>query len=371
MSSIGGRVQERIASVLPAARQRDVAEQIGMTPDAFSRALNDKRSFSSIELALLADLLGADLHWLITGNADPHGVRIAARHEFDHLTGEHSVPGREQDDEELANVALAYRQAYPDAGRPSASLPTSAAALRAALGDGYVRGFADRVEDRLDVDVVRIAGLTTDYSFTIGGRHVILLAARANWFRSNWSVAHELAHLALRHHDIEDAKGGQEAAANAFAAELLLPRAVLSAVDWQAIGASDLAEFVWDAGVSCEALVTRLNSLQLPVSGRVRKLLDCSTQRLLRDHLAGVAGQAATGGQFALPIDLIAERMNASAVRRFPLSLQAAHVQRIALGEISPGTLAWMLDTAEDDLVVERPAPVHESVDSLASALGL
>jgi Zn-dependent peptidase ImmA (M78 family) len=371
MSSIGRRVHERIAAALPTTRQRDIAEQIGMTPDAFSRALNDKRAFSSIELVLLAELLDADLHWLITGKADPHGLRIAARHEFDHVTGERSVPGREQDDQELANVALAYRQAYPDAEHPSATLPTSAAALRGALGDDFVRWIADRVEERLDVDVVRIAGLTTDYSFTIGGRQVILLAARANWFRSNWSVAHELAHLALRHHDVEDAEGGQEAAANAFAAELLLPRSVLGSVDWQAISPPELARFVWDAGVSCEALVTRLSSLQLPVSPRVRKLLDGSTQRLLREHLSDVAGRVATRGQFALPIDLITERMNASAMRRFPLSLQAAHVRRIALGEISPGTLAWMLDTAEEDLVVDRPTPAHESVDSLASALGL
>jgi Zn-dependent peptidase ImmA (M78 family)/transcriptional regulator with XRE-family HTH domain len=371
MSSIGGRVHERIASALPTTRQRDIAEQIGMTPDAFSRALNDKRSFSSIELALLADLLDADLHWLITGKADPHGVRIAARHEFNHGTGEHSVPGREEDDEELANVALAYRQAYPHAAHSSAALPTSPAALREALGDDFVRWIADRVEERLDVDVVRIAGLTTDYSFTIGGRHVILLAARANWFRSNWSVAHELAHLALRHHDVENAKGGQEAAANAFAAELLLPKVALGAVNWQAISRSELAQFVWDTGVSCEALLTRLTSLQLPVSPRLRQLLDLPTQRLLREHLSEISRRGAAGGRFARPIDLITERMNASAARRFPLSLQAAHVQRIALGEISPGTLAWMLDTAEDDLMVDRPTPAHESIDSLASALGL
>jgi hypothetical protein len=180
-----------------------------------------------------------------------------------------------------------------------------------------------------------------------------------------------LAHLALRHHDVEDAEGGREAAANAFAAELLLPRSVLGSVDWRASSPPELAQFVWDAGVSCEALATRLTSLQLRVSPRVRKLLDGSTQRLLREHLSEVAGPAVTGGQFALPIDLITERMNASAMRRFPLSLQAAHVRRIALGEISPGTLAWMLDTAEEDLVVDRPTPVHESVDSLASALGL
>jgi Zn-dependent peptidase ImmA (M78 family) len=370
MSTIGDRVQECIGQSLPAARHRDIAAHVGMTPDAFSRALNDKRAFSSVELAQLADLLDADIHWLITGKADPHRVRIAARHEFDHSTGERSVPGPEQDERQLANVALAYRQAYPDADRPSAALPTSVDGVRTLLGDDFVRDFADRAEERLDVDVVRIAGLTTDYSFTVGGRYVILLAARANWFRSNWSVAHELAHLALRHHDLENAENEQEAAANAFAAELLLPSAVLRSVDWLALGPADLARFVWEAGVSCEALTRRLNGLQLPISVRVRNLLDAPTQRLLRDHLGDV-GEPTVGSHFAPSIDLITERMNASAVRRFPLSLQSAHVQRIAAGEISPGTLAWMLDTAEEDLVVDRPAPMHESADSLESALGL
>ncbi|WP_432946776.1 ImmA/IrrE family metallo-endopeptidase [Kribbella sp. CA-253562] len=371
MSSIGSRVHQSIELALPTARHRDIADQVGMTPDAFSRALNDKRAFSSVELALLADVLDADLHWLITGEPDPHRVRIAARHEFDHATGERKVPGREQDDQELANVALAYRQAYPGAERPSAPLPASVDALRAALGDDFVREFADRAEERLDVDVVRLAGLTTDYSFTVGGRHVVLLAARANWFRSNWSLAHELAHLALRHHDVEDEHGGQEAAANAFAAELLLPEAVLADIDWRAIGPAELAQFIWDAGVSCEALVRRLDAVRLPTSPAVRRLLDGPTQRLLRQHLGEVGEPAADRGPFAQPIDPITQRMNAAAVRRFPLSLQHAHAKRIARGEITTGTLAWMLDTAEEDLVVDRPAVEHESADGLASALGL
>ncbi|MGC4944018.1 ImmA/IrrE family metallo-endopeptidase [Kribbella sp. DT2] len=371
MSTIGDRVHRTIEQTLPTARQRDIAEEIGMTPDAFSRALNDKRAFSSVELALLADLLDTDLHWLITGQADPNRIRIAARHEFDHATGERRVPGREYDDTELGNVALAYRQAYPNAEHPSAKLRSSVEDLRAALGADFARDFADRVEQRLDVDVVRLAGLTTDYSFTIGGRQVILLAARANWFRSNWSLAHELAHLALRHHDVDDADGSQEAAANAFAAELLLPKAALRGVDWESISPARLAQFVWNAGVSCDALVRRLGSLQISLSAKARQLLDGPTQRLLRQHLGEVGGQAARSGPFALSVDPITERMNASAVRRFPLSLQDAHAQRIALGEIAPGTLAWMLDSAEEDLVVDRPSVVHQSVDDLASALGL
>jgi IrrE N-terminal-like domain len=76
------------------------------------------------------------------------------------------------------------------------------------------------------VDVIRVAELSTAYSFTVGGRPVIAVPATASWFRENWDLAHELGHLAERH-DAEGISGPEadrrEAAANAFAADLLLP----------------------------------------------------------------------------------------------------------------------------------------------------
>lgn len=74
-------VGERIRSLLPLGMsQKRLAEKAGMTPDALSRALNGQRGFSSGELALIADHLGADVYWLITGRDDPRRVEIAARH---------------------------------------------------------------------------------------------------------------------------------------------------------------------------------------------------------------------------------------------------------------------------------------------------
>ena len=67
MATIGDRALQRLEELSPPPKHRDVAESIGMTADAFSRALNGKRQFSSIELARLADRIDADLHWLITG----------------------------------------------------------------------------------------------------------------------------------------------------------------------------------------------------------------------------------------------------------------------------------------------------------------
>jgi transcriptional regulator with XRE-family HTH domain len=54
MSSIGNRVLQRLEQLSPRPLHRDLAERTGMTPDAFSRALNGKRQFASIELARLS-----------------------------------------------------------------------------------------------------------------------------------------------------------------------------------------------------------------------------------------------------------------------------------------------------------------------------
>nr|WP_106535628.1 ImmA/IrrE family metallo-endopeptidase [Haloactinopolyspora alba] len=344
-----------------------------MPADALSRALNGQRGFASIELAKIAEILDVDLHWLITGQESPQRVRVAARHEFDHYSGIRGVPGFEQDEDVLSAVAHAYRQAYPDADHPSKALPGTVEGVREVLADGFVREFADRLEAALDVDVVRVPGLSTDYSVTIGGRHVIVLAAHANWFRSNFSLAHELGHLALGHHDLDNPRGNdaREGAANRFAADLLMLQSDLSGTDWETIGPRDLALFVWESGVSTGALLTRLDALRIPVGEETRGLLSGSTQRLLRRHGGDLGEKPVKRGPFTMLFDPITERMNAAAARRFPLSLQEAHGKRIANGEITPGTLAWMLDTDLDDVVIDRPERSRPSADELADMLGL
>lgn len=366
------QIGDRVRRSIPAGMtQRSLAEQVGMPPDALSRALNGERAFTSIELANVADVLNVDLHWLITGVADPLLLRVAARHEYDRESGRHSLPGREQDETIRDAVALAYRQAYPSGERPSKPLPSAVDSIRSALGEGFVRRFADTAEAVFGIDVIRVPDLTTDYSLSIGGRYVILLAANANWFRSNWSLAHELGHLALGHHAAtEDPDPSHEAAASRFAAELLMPESAVRGEDWQTISARDLAQFVWSAGVSGEALRNRLDSLHLPMSQDVRRRLSEPTQRLLRQWGGDLDEARGETGLFVSLHDPITERMTDAAARRFPVSLVAAHVERVANGEIAPGTLAWMLGTDVAELAIDRPQPELMSEDELATALG-
>jgi transcriptional regulator with XRE-family HTH domain len=362
VSSIGGRVLQRLEQLSPRQRHRDIAERIGMTPDSFSRALNGKRQFASIELARLAEQIGADLHWLITGQPDPNRLSVAARHDYDHSSGQRTVPGRAGDEPILADIALAYRQAYPEPGK-GPDWPGSPTSAREALGPDFVRPFADRLEKNLGIDVVRVAELSTAYSFTVGGRPVIAVPATGNWFRENWDIAHELGHLVMGHHDDGLAQSDadqHEAAANAFAAEFLLPAADLKSVEWDSVGDEDLAVLVWSWGVSTDALCRRLCAVLGYAPEGVARWAAHPTQRLLRRHL-----------KIGSELDEITTRMDAASQRRFPLSLQEAHLERIASGVVSTDTLAWMLGIDAAALEVDSPDVPEVDVDDLASALGL
>lgn len=333
-----------------------------MTADAFSRALNGQRGFAAIELARLADVLGADVHYLITGEPDPQRLLVAARHDYDPDSGRRDVPGAEADTQALADVALAYWQAEP-AGLSVSTVPSSAAEARHSLGAGFVRPFLDRLE-ACGIDVVRLPGLSTSYCFTVAGRAVIVVPATGNWFWENWGLAHELGHLLLRHADPglpPEVRDRHEAAANAFAAELLLPADDVRALNWAGITAADLAARVWDLGVSTGALATRLRHLGVPVSSVVNEWAGQPTQRLLRRHW-----------QPTEPGDPITRRMDAAATRRFPLALQDAHLSLIANGVLPKAMLAWMLGVDADSLEVDEPAPPRPlPTAELAAALGI
>ncbi len=366
MVGVVREIGERVAAFLrerrPTMTQKELAESIGMTPDALSRSLSGERKFSAGELGEIADLLGADVHWLITGEPDPCRVVLAARHDYDHATGARDVPGREDDARVLEDVELAYRQAYRAEPGAMPRLPRRVEAVREVLGEGFVRPFVERLEDRLGVDVVRLAEISTGWSFSIAGRSVIVLPATGNWFRENWSLAHELAHLSLGHHaqaDGESVSSRNEAAANSFAADLLLPANTVKAVDWPHVTVDRLASLVWEWGVSTDALSRRLASLRIPLPEVVAAWAVQPTQRLLWRHWNG-------------PPEQITRRMDDAATRHFPVALQARHLKQIENGALGKATLAWMLGVHREDLEVDEPAiDDGVSTDELIDALGI
>lgn len=318
-----------------------------MAHDALSRAINGQRHFSALEIAQLAERLGVDTHWLITGEQDPFQVRLAARHTW----GRSSADEDERDAEIVARVVEAYRAAYAAEGavpRPTGALPADPGRLRELLPNADIRGLSEQVEGALGIDIVRDPGLSTDYSFRIGSHAVILLKSTRYWFRANWSIAHELGHLALGHHVHERTTPAEEAPADAFAGDFLLPEAQLRAVDWQTITRGELARWVWAAGVSTTALSRRLGDLSLGMSQQVREALDKSTPKLMRAHVELLRAGQAYG-------DPIWERENRTTGRQFPQHLVTTLTNRVEVGEADPYLLAWVREVPVDDLSWPEP----------------
>lgn len=152
--------------------------------------------------------------------------------------------------------------------------------FREALGEGFVRDFSARLE-QVGVDVVHIPCLSTAYSFAVGGRPVVVVQTTGNWFCTNWSIAHEVGNLALGHQVATPGTDGTEEIerqANAFAADLLLPRETMSRINWADPDLSRVGKFLWETGVSTKAVRSRLGFLGLPVSAELIAELDFTTQ---------------------------------------------------------------------------------------------
>ncbi|EWS81338.1 hypothetical protein BF93_17415 [Brachybacterium phenoliresistens] len=356
MTTIGSRVRSAMQGA--GMQQKQLAERVGMTPDALSRALNGQRGFAALELADIASVLRVDVHFLITGEPDPHRLVLSARHSYDQETRSRSVDGLDGDRAILEDIRLAYAQAGPPP--PGVALPSDVEQMRRLLHPAFVRKFIDHLAE-LDVDVVRIDGVSTAYSFTVEGRPVIVLPESGNWFYENWSLAHELGHLVLGHEGViagSEAYDAKERAANAFAAELLLPETVMRAQAWPGMDLAAVAELVWTWGVSTDALRRRLNALALAPCAEVADALAGTTQKLLRRHWTG----ARIG-------DPISGRMREAGERRFPDWLQEAHLERIADGAVGKGTLAWMLGVPSESLEVDEPGRGAELSDDALDAL--
>ncbi|NQW87659.1 MULTISPECIES: ImmA/IrrE family metallo-endopeptidase [unclassified Frigoribacterium] len=375
MDTIGNRIRALMAASEPTLTQRELAQSVGMTPDALSRSLSNARGFGIRELVEIATQLRTSVHWLATGEPDPFEVRVAARHTFDHETMTHDSPDWQQARPTIANVALLYEQVAGMAASSSAqgphSTPSSPAQARSALtlssGPNFVRGLAPAIENTFGIDVIRVEGAGNGYSLAVGQRHVVVIGNTSNWFFQNWSLAHELGHIAqstLAPIDVVDPHATQhEHAANAFAAELLMPSAVMQGTDWNNVPVAHVAGLLWDLGVSTSSLRTRLKSLGL-LRPELDRLLSAPTQRFLRAH-AQILRQGAH--------DEITERMQEASTRRFPTHLVTAHRQGVEAGMLRAASLAWMLGDGEDEVARELAPPPAEagSLDDLAHLLGV
>jgi Zn-dependent peptidase ImmA (M78 family)/transcriptional regulator with XRE-family HTH domain len=367
MESIGDRIRGRL-DASEVASQRELASLVGMTPDALSRALRGERGFSIVELQSISSVLAVSMHWIATGTPDPNELRIAARHGYDHAQQARIAVDWRAARAVLEDIAVAYEQVDRDLPvRIGPAVPRAAAQVRRLLversGEGFVRSFADAIEQTFAIDVIRASEISDGYSISIGRRTVVAVSDTSNWFRQNWSLAHELGHVALGTMSSIDAPTNDvdpaERAANAFAAELLLPARMMRGLDWRTITAADVATLLWSTGVSAKALASRLQTLRVDVGALEFELRNPSTQRYLHRHL-DVPGQSTD--------EIVSRRMQDAGSRRFPIDLLTAHRDAIEEGRIHAGMLAWMLDDDAADIEAEL-APGSDSGDDSAADL--
>ena len=156
------------------------------------------------------------------------------------------------------------------------SVQQAAARARCALGEDFVSCFYDRVESALGVEVIVVPLRGDGYSLTLGGHKVIVLAATGHWFRSNFTLAHELGHLLVEGIPPQDGKTVEDVA-NAFAADLLMPVEIIRTIDWAQAKAATVARVIWDlfGGLGATdggAAGTSFSSVQIGLRAQVQHL---------------------------------------------------------------------------------------------------
>jgi len=356
MTAITDRVLEKLQSAEPATSQAQLARSIGMDPSALSRALSGQRGLSGAEIVALAQQLRVSTDWLLLGE-EPFPALIAARHDYN--VGGYSADLSEEANLAVAGVVTAYEQAGDLPEWPaSPAVPGEPANARTMLageyGPGWQRNLADAVERTFGIDVVKLplpghAGVSLKLTNAV----VIVVPVEAIWGRQNFTIAHELWHVA--HGDFtplhEGASSSGEANANAYAAELLMPAEQMRAVDWATVGEKTLAEWIWENGVSLSALRQRLSTLGLPLPP-----YDGTPLSLLRLHVP----------RQNVFHDPVTERRADSSKRRFPVRLLARHEE---LGTHLQ-TLSWMLGAPYDPDSSDEQRPANRASD-LAALFGL
>lgn len=356
-------VIDRVRSVIERVAESQAAfgEMVGISKDKLSKSLSGTRRFTSLELAMIADVGGVTVDWLLTGRA-PVRPAFAAR----------TSVGVAPDVDAVAVLTDRYAAAYEvlalldkQPSAPELPAPPDGASLRgqgtllaswaherlAAQGFQAVppirtSEFVPIVERVFGTDVVisRLPSGLDGLAWQTDHRRLILIGCTERWTRQRFTLAHELGHILAG--DAQQVvvdqnvapgldKDPAEVRANWFAAALLMPHAELRARVSGALDEQSFARLVVDFGVSPSAMAVRLRSLGLiSQSGfeAARKLRSTDCHRL-----AGA-------------LDGYLEHVNSSLAGRLPTRLVSALLSAYYEGETTLRPLANLLDIPVDDL---------------------
>ncbi|MFF5790655.1 helix-turn-helix domain-containing protein [Paeniglutamicibacter sp. NPDC012692] len=327
------RVHDAMHSSPRGLNQSTVARETGMSTDALSRSLNGQRNFSASELARLANVFEVSLGWLITGDPRP-----------DSFVDESKDPlpwRRDQIAETVAFPAGAYREVGLDTGSVPLldpdTTPESAAGLVAEnlgrnLDRPFIHDLPAAIEESYGIGVfVSAEGPDFDArAMRVRGLTYIVVRATGAWYQANLVLARELGELLSGGHLAIGLRSQHpDNWSNDFALALLMPAPRLRSIDWNRQTPRELAEFLWESGVSAKALMRRLDGLGIP-RGPAWVHADEGTLQLL---------------VWQDPDCLSHDRARAYRSPRIPFDLFSAHLKGMREGRVDGTSLAWMLDT--------------------------
>ncbi|MFJ2618675.1 helix-turn-helix domain-containing protein [Glutamicibacter sp. NPDC087344] len=365
----GQRVRARVK--LLGLLQKDVAHQVGMTEDSFSRALSGSRQFSLVEISALSEFLHVSIKWLLTGERDRFEVKLSARHEWN-SEQKQDKPLDWSSASSITNVvANLYGQVEIEAAEKSkVSVPENSpvetarwarsrmsAQQRVLDADGEVLSELIEMTFGIDVLVIDPPKIFDAYSGDSGGNKFIVQSTTGNGWRARFNIIHELGHILhgdLGYPDEPRAVRADEAWANAFAAEWLMPEDEILSFDWREASRADFISFVGNLGVSTKALAVRVQSLNLRPNEEILNVLASSTPALLKEGRSPFWSH---------------ELERHYRAQRFPARLIAAHQAAVAQGKLAPSSLAWMLGVNESEVSTSAPATHSLTAQELAELL--
>lgn len=259
--------------------QVELASQIGLDQAKLSRIESGARKVSAVELAMIADALNVDPGELLRPR-----LRLAARRAAD--TAHDGTPETIRLVERLTRLVseLAIRSCLVLPPPTSWTPPRNGSAFERgrrlaelireeySLGVGPLEDLPALAEDLFGLVVIGrtiegVEGLLCEQ----GTVKVALINSAVNGVRQRFSIAHEIAHAVAgdaRNNTLLDtafdgSTGDIETVANAFAANFLLPRSVLSEALADENNVEAWVRLAYRYGVSPKTLGYQLKTLQL------------------------------------------------------------------------------------------------------------
>lgn len=337
--------------------QRAVAERLGIDETKLTKSLRGVRKFSSLELALIAELGMRSVEWILHGEtprawAFAHRAVLLDREAADSAGRDVVASVAERYDAAIdlgfvpAAVELPAKRKFSRYIDEANSLAAEAYRMLSVRLCGLETSeLMSAVEEAFGVNVI-VAALPYDcdgLSYEDSGFRAIVLASTDRTQRQRYTLAHELGHLLwgdARDVVVEEnidrkSKSHDESRADVFAASFLMPASEIREALGESSAEDAFAELVWAFGVSPVSMAWRLLNLQL---------IDEVTQaRLGRRSSSAVANELGV-------VDDQLRRGQQSALSRPPSRLLAFYTDAYLNGDIGVGPLAALLHWTRDEV---------------------